>query len=579
VTLAQAQREAEMIAADLGRQYPETDAARSAGLVPLRTQFFGSVRESLFVLVGAVAFVLAIACANVASLLLGRATTRRKEIAVRLALGARRGRIVRQLLTESVMLAVAGACCGLILAWWGESALVRIAPAGVLHLTDEGTRLDGMVLAYTFALALLTGIVFGIVPALQASSSALRGDLNEGGTRTSASPRSARTREMLVAAQVAVALVLLIGAALLLRSFAALQRVDTGIDTHNLLTFDMFLSGARAEYQAQQVAFYDEALTRIARLPDVAAAGAAVTLPIGGDDFAAPFAVEGMPPPIPGQEPSAGFQVVTPGYFHAMGIPLLAGRDFRAGDTRAGVPVVLVNRTFARREWPGSDPIGRRIRVGRSDQWLTVIGVVGDIRHLGPATPPRAEFYQPHSQRSFPFMAFVVRTRIEPARVVHAIRAEVSRLDPAQPISGVATMEEHLARSLSRPRFMSTLVGAFGVLALVLSVVGIYGVMAYSVTARTREIAIRMALGARARSVMTMILSRTLALAAAGICAGLAGAAALTQVLSGLVFGVGVTDVFTFAAAAATLAAVALAAGLIPALRATKIEGAKVLRS
>jgi putative ABC transport system permease protein len=286
-----------------------------------------------------------------------------------------------------------------------------------------------------------------------------------------------------------------------------------------------------------------------------------------------------MPPPIPGQEPSAGFQVVTPGYFHAMGIPLLAGRDFRAGDTRAGVPVVLVNRTFARREWPGSDPIGRRIRVGRSDQWLTVIGVVGDIRHLGPATPPRAEFYQPHSQRSFPFMAFVVRTRIEPARVVHAIRAEVSRLDPAQPISGVATMEEHLARSLSRPRFMSTLVGAFGVLALVLSVVGIYGVMAYSVTARTREIAIRMALGARARSVMTMILSRTLALAAAGICAGLAGAAALTQVLSGLVFGVGVTDVFTFAAAAATLAAVALAAGLIPALRATKIEGAKVLRS
>jgi putative ABC transport system permease protein len=261
-----------------------------------------------------------------------------------------------------------------------------------------------------------------------------------------------------------------------------------------------------------------------------------------------------------------------------MGIPLLAGRDFRDGDTRAAAPVALVNQTLARSQFPGLDPIGRRIRLGPSDPSLTVVGVVGDIRHLGPANPPRPEIYQPHSQRSFPFMAFVVRTRSDPASVVPSIRAEVARLDPAQPISGVSTMEEHIARALSRPRFMSTLVGAFGVLALALSVVGIYGVVAYSVTQRTREIAIRMALGARAADVMAMILSRTLLLAAVGVAGGLAAAVALTRVLTGLLFGVAVTDVATFAAASATLGVVALVAGVVPALRATRIEGSTALR-
>jgi putative ABC transport system permease protein len=340
----------------------------------------------------------------------------------------------------------------------------------------------------------------------------------------------------------------------------------------------MFLSGSRAEYQAKQVAFYDEALARIRSLPDVVAAGAAVTLPIGGDDFSTHFTVEGHPLPPPGEEPSAGYQVVTPGYFHAMGIPLLAGRDFRESDTRMGALVGLVNQTFARTQFPGVDPVGRRVRLGRSDPWMTVVGVVGDIRHLGPANPPRPEIYQPHSQRSFPFMAFVVRTRGDPASVVPAIRAEVARLDPAQPISGVATMDEHIAKALSRPRFMSTLVGAFGVLALALSMVGIYGVVAYSVTQRTREIAIRMALGARASDVVAMILSRTMLLAALGVAGGLAAAVALTRVLTGLLYGVAVTDVATFAAASATLGVVALVAGAVPALRAARIKGSTVLR-
>ena len=256
---------------------------------------------------------------------------------------------------------------------------------------------------------------------------------------------------------------LLIGAGLMLRSFHALSRVDTGIDTRNLLAFDLFLTGDRAQYQQRQVAFYDDALRLIGGLPGVTSAGAAVTLPIGGDDFAAGFFVEGRPQPPPGQEPRAGYQVVTPGYFRTMGIPITSGRDFRAGDTREAPPVVMINATMARQQWPGQDPIGRRLKIGSSTAaWMTVVGVTGDIRHLGPATPPRPEFYQPHSQNSFPFMAFVVRTAGPPEALVPAIRSAVTSLDSAQPISGVNTMETHIANALARPRFLSLLVAAFG---------------------------------------------------------------------------------------------------------------------
>jgi predicted permease len=577
VTVAQAQRQLDVVAAGLAAEHPDTDGGRGAVVVPLRTQFVGHVRQPLAVLVGAVVLVLAIACANVASLLLGRASSRRTEIAVRLALGASRGRIVRQLLTEAVMLGFLGAGCGLLVAWWAQSALIKLSPAEVLRA--ENAHIDGVVLAFAAALGLVTGIVFGIVPALQASAGTANTDLRDGGTRSSAGPRSTRTREALVAVQLAVAVVLLAGALLLLRSFSSLQHVNTGIDTHNLLTFGLFLSGSRAESQPQQASFYDQALARIRSLPGVMAAGAAVTLPIGGDDFSASYTIEGRPAPPPGRQPSAGYQVVTPGYFSTMGIPLIAGRDFRASDDQSAQPVVLVNHTLAQREWPGEDPIGRRIRTGPDTPWMTVVGVVGDIRHGGPASAPRPEFYQPHTQRSFPFMAFVVRTAPEPSTLVNSIRSEITRLDAAQPISAVATMDEHLARSLSRPRFMSTLVGMFGVLALALSIVGIYGVVAYSVTQRTREIAIRMALGARSATVLGMILSRTLWLVAAGIAAGLAGAAAATRVLSGLLFGVTAGDATAFATAAAVLGVAALAAGAVPAFRATRVQGAAALRS
>jgi predicted permease len=577
VTLAQAQREAELVAGGIAREHPDTDGGRSVVIVPLRSQFFGHVQQPFAVLAGVVVLVLAIACANVASLLLGRATSRRTEIAVRLALGASRGRIVRQLLTESVLLATAGAACGLVLAWWAQLALVRLSPAEVLRMQD--VRIDPVVLLFTAVLGVVTGVLFGFLPALQASAGAMNTGLHDGGTRSSVGPRSTRTREALAALQLAVALVLLVGAMLLLRSFSALQHVDTGIDPHNLLTFGIVLSGPPAETHARRTEFFNESLARIRRVPGVIGAGAAVTLPIGGDDFSSAYFVEGRPVPAPGREPSAGYQVVTPGYFEAMGIPVLAGRDVRASDTESAQPVVLVNRTLVEREWPGTDPIGRRIRTDPDQPWKTIVGVVGDIRHRGPAAAPRVEFYVPYTQRSFSFMAFVVRTEQDPAGAVKPIRSEIARLDPTQPVALVATMDEHLARSLSRPRFMSTLVAMFGLVALVLSVVGIYGVMAYSVTQRTREIAIRMALGARAASVMSMILSRTMWLVAAGLAVGVAAAAAATRVLSGLLFGVDAADATIFATAAAVVTAAALVAGAVPAFRATRVQGAAVLRS
>jgi putative ABC transport system permease protein len=379
-------------------------------------------------------------------------------------------------------------------------------------------------------------------------------------------------------AEIAVALVLLVGSTLLVRSFAALSRVETGIDTHNLLTFDVRLSGPRAEYQARQVQFYDALQRRFEAVPGVVAAGSAVTLPIGGDDFGTSFLVEGRPAPKPGDEPHAGYQIVMPGFFTAMGIPLKSGRDVRDSDTRTSPRVALVNETLARQQWPGGDPIGRRVRFNDEDAWMTVVGVVGDIRHLGPAVPPRPELYQPSSQRSLPFMAFVVRTSGDPHAAVPVLRRAAAELDPSLPLANVKTMDEHIARVLARPRFVSTLVTAFGALALTLAIVGIYGVMAWSVAERTREFAIRLALGVRGPALVRSVLAKALVLAGAGIAAGLAGARAATGVLKGLLFGIQATDGLTFAAAAGAVALVALAACYVPARRALRADPITLLR-
>ena len=574
LTAAQADAEVRAIGERLSREHTE-DGGRTAMVVPLREQLFGSIERPLYVLAGAVGFVLAIACANVASLLLGRGAARQRDLAVRRALGATRARIVRQLLVEAAVLSGAGAAAGALIAWWGTTALLRLAPS---DMANAGAAFDVRVLAFTAGTALLSGLAFGILPAVQFSRGSLTGALAQGTTRGSSSRRSGRIRDMLVAAEIAVAIVLLVGATLLVRSFSALSRVDTGIDTRNLLTFDVRLSGPRAEYQARQVEFYAALQRRLEAVPGVVSAGSAVTLPIGGDDFGTSFLVEGRPTPQPGREPHAGYQIVMPGFFTAMGIPLTSGRDVRESDTRTSPRVVLVNATLARQQWPGEDPIGRRVRFDDEGAWMTVVGVVGDIRHLGPGVPPRPELYQPSTQRSFSFMAFVVRTSGEPYALVPTLRRAVAELDPSLPLANVKTMDDHIARALARPRFVSTLVTAFGALALTLAIVGIYGVMSWSVAERTREFAIRLALGVRGPVLVRSVLVKALALAAAGIAAGLLGARAATGVLGGMLYGIQATDISTYVATALAVALIVVAACVVPARRALRADPITLLR-
>jgi putative ABC transport system permease protein len=578
VSVEQAQGEAEAVANHLGGLYPEGERGTGAVVQPLRQQFFGVVRQPLLVLFAAVVFVLAIACANAASLLLGRATARRRELAVRLALGASRGRVVRQLLTESLVLSLGGAVLGVAAAWIARGWLVTLAPEGIVRL--GATRLDLPVLGFTLLVSMITGVLFGLIPAAQSSRVPVTSSLADDGARGTASRGTTLTRNVLVAAQIGVSVVLLVGAGLLIRSFATLSRVDTGIDTHNLLTFDLFLSGPRATNRVAQSAFYDDVLRELRALPGVVHAGAAVTLPIGGDDFGATITIEGKPLPPAGQEPAVGYQIVTPGYFEAIGMRIRSGRDFNQSDTRDSAPVVLVNETLARQHWPGEDPVGRRLRIGRnpSTPLATVVGVVSDIRHLGPTQPVRPEIYEVHTQSPFSFMAFVVRTAADPEAMIPSVRAAVARLDPAQPVATARSMDAHLERALARPRFMSTLTTAFGALALVLAVIGLYGVISYSVTQRAREIAIRTALGARSTDVMRMVLTRAVLLAATGVAAGTLAALFATRFMAGLLYGVTGTDPVTFTATGGLLFLVALCAAAVPALRAARIGGASALR-
>jgi putative ABC transport system permease protein len=573
VGFGQARAEIASIGDRLSRAHPEDDG-RGATIVTIREQFAGSVERPLLVLAGAVAFVLAIACANVASLLLGRGAARRRDLAIRRALGATRVRMIRQLLTEAVVLAFSGAVAGLLMAWWGSSVLLKLAPTDFAGVATA--VIDVRVLIFTAVVALMVGLAFGLMPALQLSRDQLTDALAEGGARSSGSRRTTRSRDTLVAVEIAVAVVLLVGSSLLVRSFLSLTRVDTGIDTHNLMTFDITLTGGRAEYQSRQVQFYTQLLERLKAVPGIRDAGAAVTLPIGGDDFGTSYVVQGRPIPKPALQ--AGYQIVMPGYFHAMGIPIRSGRDFNAADTRDGALVALVNETLAREQWPGEDPIGRRLRFDDNDAWMTIVGVVGDIRHLGPAQPPRPEIYQSVTQRSFPFIALVVRTEQDPYAAVPSIRQAVASLDPDLPLSRVRSMDDHVAHSLSRPRFLSTLVASFGGLAVVLALVGIYGMMAWSVTQRRQEIAIRMALGASRGRMIAMVLTRAVTLAAIGIAVGLAVAPLATRSLRGLLYGITSTDPLAFASTAAALVAVAVLSALVPAIRASRIEPAAATR-
>lgn len=586
VSLAHARDEIDRIAARLANEHPDTDAGRGAVLVPLGEQFLGNVRPPLYVLAAAVGFVLIIACANIASLLLTRASSRQRELAVRVALGASRGRLIRQLVADALVLSTLSAVIGTLFAAWAITLLVSLSPQAVLRLEDA--RLDGITLLFTIGLATLTGAFFGWLPGLLANRTVGGSPMNEGpstllrGGRSSEGRRGRRAREALVIAQIMVTLVLLVGAGLLLRSFVALQHVTTGLDPRNLLTFDLFLGDRGKESAAQQTAFYEDVRRGLSSMAGVESAALVVTLPIGGDNFGGEAYAEGEAAPLPGHERRVGLQVVSPGYFRTLGTPFRSGRDVDVTDTAETSRVAVINETLARQLWPGEDDIvGRRFRTSSAPgaPWVTLIGVVGDVRHLGPASPPRPEFFLPYFQQPFSFMAVVVRTTSDNAlQIAPEVRRHINQLRPTLALSGVATMEQHLYRSTLQPRFLSMIVGSFGALALVLSALGIYGTLAYSVTQRLREIGVRMALGAQRSDVLSLILRRGLLLSSIGVTLGLIGSIALTRALAGLLFEIRPSDPVTYGSAAIGFFGIATLASLVPALRASRVDTIATLR-
>ena len=580
VSREQADAELKTIEARISQDDPRHSKGYSAEVIPVREQLVGNVRPALWLLLGAVGFVLLIACANVANLLLARAASREKEIAVRTALGARRSRIVRQLLTESILLAALGALGGLALAWWGIQALVAISPRDLVNL--QGVGLNLTVLGWTLGVALLTGILFGLVPALEATRVDLNDTLKEGGKGASGqSARSRGLRSALVVAEVALALVLLVSAGLLVKSFARLRDIDTGFRQDNVLTFVVRVPDTKYKEDAQFVAFFRQAEERIRALPGVRAVGVVNYLPLyGGLGSATGFAVEGRPAPAPGEEPSTNVRVADSGYFGAINIPLLRGRNFSEVEDAEPRHVVVVSESFARKYFPGEDPIGKRVAVEMFDKppMTEIVGVVGDVRYDSLTDAAEPTVYFPHSELTYSFMTFAVHTLGDPAEMAPAVRREISALDSDQPVSDVRTMTQVMAETVGRARFSTLLFGLFAGLATLLAAVGIFGVMNYSVTLRTREIGLRMALGAQPARVLVLVLRQGLVLTLAGIGIGLLGALALTRVMSSLLFGVDATDPLTFAAIVPLIAIVSLVACYIPARRATRIDPLVALR-
>ena len=578
VTLAQARTEMDGIGARFEEQYPNFNTGWGVNLVPLQTQFVGAIRPALLVLLGAVAFVLLIACANVANLLLARAATRQREIAIRTALGARRGRIIRQLLTEATVLAALGGALGFWLAMWGVDLLLALTPRDLSGLKDVG--IDYRVLGFTMVVSVLTGVLFGLAPALEASRPNLNESLKEGGRGAATDGRSHRWRRVFVVVEVALALVLLIGAGLMLRSFARLQSVDPGFDAKNLLTVRLLLPASKYGQNPQRIAFFRQLAERLQSLPGVRSAGAISFLPFASGGAATSISIEGRPAPPPGQALVGDVRVVDGGYFRTMGIPLLQGRTFSERELTEASHVVMINEALARDFFPGEDPIGKRITIAMQNENVPneIIGIVRDVRHVGLDTPARAMTYWPYPELVYSGLTLVVRAESDPLALAEPIRREVLAMDKDQPIADVSTMDNLLSGSVSRARFSATLLGVFGGVALLLAAVGIFGVMSYGVAERTHEIGLRMALGAQASHVLTLVVRQGMLLTLIGIAIGLGTALALTRVMASLLYEVGTTDPLTFAAISVLLASVALLACYIPARRATKVDPMIALR-
>jgi putative ABC transport system permease protein len=582
VSVEQSSAELKMIAAQLEQQYPASNTGWSTLVIPLHERFVGDVRPVLIVLLGAVCFLLLIACVNMANLLLARAAARQKELTIRAALGARRWRIIRQLLTESVLLAVVGGALGLLLAVWGIQALVALGPSNIPRLSE--VSLDGRVLASTFGVSLVTGVLFGLFPALQAANPNLNETLKEGGRGTTEGGRSGRARRVLVVAEVALALVPLVGAGLMVKSFMRLQDVNPGFNPERVMAVEVYLPGTTYKEGPQATAFYRELLTKVQNLPGVEAAGAIDALPLAGGGNLFAFYVEGQTLQPTDKTPDAEYRVVTPEYFQTMNIPLLRGRYLSEQDGPNTPNAFVINDTIARRYFAGEDPIGKRMNLGNADNpnWYTVVGIVQDTRQRSLGADPYPQMYAVNTQVSRRSMTLVVRTAGNPDAMIPTIRSTITAMDNALALNNARTMAQVMAQSIARPRFNMLLMSLFAVTALLLAAVGIYGVMAYSVTQRTHEIGVRMALGASSSDVLKMVVGQGMGLTLAGVCIGLVGAFVITRLvsslLSGLLFQVGTNDPWTFAGIALLLALVALLACLIPARRATKVDPMAALR-
>jgi predicted permease len=582
VSLQQAQAEMNGIATRLQQQYPDQNADLGAAVTLLHEHVAGDIKPALLILLGAVGFVLLIACANVANLLLARSAVRQKEIAVRVALGASRGRLIRQFLTESILLAAMGGIVGLCLALWGVNLLKAFIPETISQARE--IAIDARVLGFTLLVSLLTGLVFGLAPATQTSSFNLNETLKEGGRDYAAGSRGNRVRSLLVIAEVAISLILLIGAGLLINSFLRLRNVDPGFSTNNLLTMSIVLPQQKYSDQARRSAFYTELVSRIESIPGVKSAAVTNWIPLVRQGDSIGFSIEGRPDPGAGKRPSVVTRVVHPHYFRTMGIQLLRGREFNDQDRVESPAVAIISETMARRYFAGEDPIGKRLTPANPssaepDDWITVIGVAKDVRQFELVADPKPQMYLSYVQAGF-FAPrhLVVSTNVEPMSLVATVRKAVWDIDKEQPVSNISTMDAVLSESVAQQRFSMLLLGIFAVLALVLAAVGIYGVMSYSVAQRKHEIGIRMALGAQSRDVLKMVVGQGLKLVLIGVGVGLVAAFVLTRVMASLLFGISATDPMTFIIISLVLISVAVLASYIPARRATKVDPMVALR-
>ena len=578
-TVEQAQAEANVIAQRLEQEHPLTNKNQGAAVVSITEEITGAIRPTLWMIFGAVILVLLVACANVANLLLARSSVRFKEITIRSAIGAARGQLIRQLLTESLLLAVVGGGLGLLLAVWGTSL---VASAGsTINPMFSNIQLDMRCLAFTLFISVVTGLIFGLAPALQISKPNLAESLKESGRSSGPASSRNRLRSVLVVCEIAMTLVLLVSAGLLIRTVLRLRNVDTGFNAQNVLAMNIGLPGIKYPKPEDQIAFYKQVTERIAALPGVKAAGTTSVLPLSRNFDGRGLRVEDQPKPR-GEEISVDLYIATPGYLRAMEIPLLKGRSINDQDTAESSKIALINKTMAAQLWPNQDPIGKRIGFPGSETnpqpWRTIVGVVSDVSQYALDKTPPMQIYVPHSQFPTPFSTIVVKTDSDPISMISAVRREVLAVDKDQAVFDLTTLEQLMGESIAIRRFFMFLLLIFAALALILAAVGIYGVMSYVAAQRTHEIGIRMALGAQAGDVLKLIVGKGMSLALIGVTTGLAASFALTRLLAGLLFGVSATDAVTFLVVSAGLTAVALFACYLPARRATKVDPLVALR-